>query len=134
MQGNRSRDTKPETRVRSLVHGSGLRYRVAQRPLPGLRRTADLVFRPTQVAVFIDGCYWHGCPEHYKTPKTNSDYWKVKIARNRERDRETDELLAEAGWLVLRYWEHDPADEVATAIEEAVRCRRSRLLSSEKSN
>ena len=62
MVGNRSRDTKPELLVRSLVHGRGLRYRVAQRPLPGLRRTADLVFRPTRVAVFVDGCYWHGCP------------------------------------------------------------------------
>lgn len=96
MQAIRSRDTKPERLIRRLVHASGLRYRVAARPLPDLRRTADLVFRPVKVAVFIDGCYWHGCPEHYVPPKTNPGYWSEKVARNMARDRDTDERLTEA--------------------------------------
>ena len=120
MRGNRSRDTSPELRVRSLVHRRGLRYRVAQRPIPTLRRTADLVFRRAKVAVFIDGCYWHGCPEHYKQPSTNTAYWRDKIEGNRRRDQETDELLAQAGWEVLRFWEHEDEDEVADAVCVAV--------------
>jgi DNA mismatch endonuclease (patch repair protein) len=124
MLANKSRDTRPELLVRSLVHRRGLRYRISARPLPGLRRTADLVFRPTRVAVFIDGCYWHGCPTHYKEPKTNTDYWRAKIAGNRIRDRQTDELLSEAGWLVLRFWEHEDPNEIADAIASAVEGRR----------
>ena len=77
MRGNRSRDTSPELRVRSLVHRRGLRYRVAQRPIPTLRRTADLVFRRAKVAVNVDGCFWHGCEQHYKEPKTNTEYWML---------------------------------------------------------
>ncbi|MFD9098459.1 very short patch repair endonuclease [Streptomyces collinus] len=125
MQAIRSRDTKPERLVRSLLHAQGLRYRVAAKPLPGLRRTADIVFRPTKVAVFIDGCYWHGCPEHYVPPKTNSGYWSDKVARNMARDRDTDEQLREAGWTVLRFWEHDPADECVVKIAATVSRLRS---------
>ena len=124
MLANKSRDTRPELLVRSLVHRRGLRYRISARPLPGLRRTADLVFRPTRVAVFVDGCYWHGCPHHYKEPKTNTDYWRAKIAGNGQRDRQTDKLLSEAGWLVLRFWEHEDPNEIADAIATAVEDRR----------
>ncbi|MER6080204.1 very short patch repair endonuclease [Streptomyces sp. NPDC001833] len=124
MQAVRSRDTKPELLVRRLVHAYGLRYRVAARPIPDLRRTADLVFRPAKVAVFIDGCYWHGCPEHYVSPRTNPGYWSSKVARNVERDRDTDKQLEKAGWLVLRYWEHNPAEETAAEIIRLVRERR----------
>ncbi|GAA1559007.1 hypothetical protein GCM10009678_47570 [Actinomadura kijaniata] len=127
MLGNRSRDTSPELAIRSLVHAAGLRYRVAAKPLPGIRRTADLVFRPTRVAVFVDGCFWHGCPDHFVAPKTNPDYWRTKISRNVERDRETDALLAEAGWLVLRFWEHEGAGHCARAVCEAVQSRRRSL-------
>ena len=98
MLGNRSRDTAPELRVRRAVHAMGLRYRVAYRPEPKLRRTADLVFTRARVAVFIDGCYWHGCPDHYIEPASNVEYWRPKIARNRERDTETTAALADAGW------------------------------------
>nr|WP_030251269.1 very short patch repair endonuclease [Streptacidiphilus jeojiense] len=122
MQAIRSRDTAPELALRSLVHAAGLRYRVAAKPLPGMRRTADLLFRPTRVAVFVDGCYWHGCPEHFVPPRTNPGYWREKIGRNVQRDRDTDARLAEAGWLVLRFWEHQPAvlcaAEVVTAVNE----------------
>ncbi|MEU3519721.1 very short patch repair endonuclease [Streptomyces sp. NPDC006654] len=124
MQAIRSRDTTPERLVRRLVHAQGLRYRVAARPLPNLRRTADMVFRPAKVAVFIDGCYWHGCPEHYVSPKTNPGYWSDKVARNMTRDRDTDERLRAAGWLVLRFWEHESAEESSAAICQAVMSRR----------
>lgn len=127
MQAIRSRDTKPEQLVRRLVHAQGLRYRVAAQPLPALRRTADLVFRPAKVAVFIDGCYWHGCPEHYVAPKTNPGYWSDKVARNMARDRDTDSRLREAGWLVLRFWEHEDSDACALKIVAAVRTRRREM-------
>ncbi|MEU7468507.1 very short patch repair endonuclease [Streptomyces sp. NPDC044984] len=120
MQAIRSRDTAPERLVRSLVHAQGLRYRVAARPLPELRRTADLVFRPAKVAVFIDGCYWHGCPDHYVAPKTNPGYWSDKVARNVARDRDTDERLQAAGWTVLRFWEHEAAEDCALKIAGTV--------------
>ena len=121
MLGNRSRDTKPALRVRSLVHKRGMRYRVNQRPLPRVRRTADIVFRRARVAVYIDGCFWHGCDQHYKEPKTNTSYWRDKIDGNRRRDRETGELLEAEGWLVLRFWEHEDPAEVAETVESSVR-------------
>lgn len=124
MQAIRSRDTTPERVLRSLVHAAGLRYRVAAKPLPGMRRTADLLFRPTRVAVFIDGCFWHGCPEHFVAPRTNADYWNEKISRNVQRDRDTDARLTAEGWLVLRFWEHQPADSCAAAVVAAVQERR----------
>ncbi|MFI6344415.1 very short patch repair endonuclease [Streptomyces sp. NPDC050560] len=127
MQAIRSRDTKPEQLIRRLVHARGLRYRVSARPLPELRRTADLVFRPAKVAVFVDGCYWHGCPEHYVPPRTNSGYWSDKVARNVSRDRETNQRLAEAGWLVLRFWEHEESASCADKIAATVIARRGEL-------
>ena len=124
MRGNVKRDTKPELAVRRIVHAAGLRYRVAAPPLKGLRRTADLVFGPTKVAVFIDGCFWHSCPEHGTSPKANADYWLPKLERNRERDAETTSTLEAAGWTVLRFWEHEDAAAVAATIVETVRARR----------
>jgi DNA mismatch endonuclease (patch repair protein) len=105
----------------------GLRYRVSARPIPGLRRTADIVFPRIRLAVFIDGCFWHGCALHYQAPARNADFWHGKRARNRERDDETDAALAVAGWHVMRVWEHqikDSADTVAATIAEAVREQR----------
>ncbi|MGW5044600.1 very short patch repair endonuclease [Streptomyces griseoluteus] len=125
MQAIRSRDTKPERLIRQLVHAKGLRYRVSARPIPDLRRTADMVFRPVKVAVFIDGCYWHGCPEHYVAPRTNSGYWSEKVLTNMRRDRETDQLLTNAGWLVLRFWEHEPSEMCAQRIVATVTERRA---------
>ncbi|MDQ0404021.1 DNA mismatch endonuclease (patch repair protein) [Streptomyces sp. DSM 40167] len=83
-----------------------------------------MVFRSAKVAVFIDGCYWHGCPEHYVPPKTNSGYWSEKVVRNVKRDRDTDERLREAGWLVLRFWEHEPSSACADKIAVTVFARR----------
>jgi DNA mismatch endonuclease, patch repair protein len=124
MQANRSRDTAPELAVRREVHRRGLRYRVASRPLPGLRRTADLVFSRARVAVFIDGCFWHGCPTHHRLPATNRSYWEPKVERNKARDLETTAVLERAGWTVLRFWEHEDAEAVADAVERAVRSAR----------
>src|ERR1700712_1508258 len=98
MQGNKSRDTKPEIAVRSAVHALGMRFRVSARPLRDLRRTADLVFRNARVAVFVDGCFWHGCPEHHAPPKTNAGYWATKIQGNKSRDVDTTEQLRMEGW------------------------------------
>ncbi|HZO06217.1 MAG TPA: very short patch repair endonuclease [Solirubrobacterales bacterium] len=110
MKGNRKRDTRPELALRSALHRLGLRYRVDTRPLRELRCKADVVFRRQRVAVFVDGCFWHSCPEHGTSPKTNSSYWSAKIARNVERDRRNDAELNAAGWTVIRVWEHeDPA-------------------------
>ena len=94
------------------------------RPLPELRRTADLVFRPTKVAVFIDGCFWHRCPEHYVEPRSNQEFWSTKIAGNVQRDEDTNVRLRAAGWEVLRFWEHEAVDDIATSIIEAVTSRR----------
>lgn len=121
MQSNKSRDTKPEMALRRAVHALGLRYRVSTRPLPKVRRTADLVFTKAKIAVFMDGCFWHGCPEHHTKSATNAAYWAEKVRRNRERDRETDRLLNEAGWKVIRVWEHEDPVEAAERIAHQVR-------------
>lgn len=119
MQSNRGRDTKPELAVRRLLHRAGYRYRVDFAPLRD-RRRADIVFTRRNLAVFIDGCFWHGCPQHASLPKSNVDYWLPKLARNVERDREADRDFRDAGWTVLRFWEHDDPEAVATAIASAL--------------
>ena len=121
MQANRSRDTKPELAVRSAVHRRGLRYRVAARPEPELRRTADMVFRKAKVVVFVDGCFWHGCPEHGTRPSTNRQYWLSKIEGNINRDAQTSLHLEKSGWKVLRFWEHEDPEAVADQVEASVR-------------
>ena len=123
MQLQKSRDTKPELELRRLLHAKGLRYRVHRLlPLPGVRRRADIVFGPSKVAVFVDGCFWHGCPEHGNPSiRSNTWYWPEKIARNKARDADTDFRLREAGWSVFRYWEHDDPGPAADAIARAVR-------------
>ncbi|NEA46546.1 very short patch repair endonuclease [Streptomyces sp. SID10815] len=120
MQANRSRDTGPEMALRRAVHARGLRYRVAARPIKELRRTADLVFTKAKVAVFLDGCFWHGCPEHHTVARRNGDYWAAKVERNRTRDEDTDRRLGEAGWTVVRVWEHEDPLEAVSRVEEAV--------------
>ena len=123
MQSNRSRDTKPELELRSAVHALGLRYRVAAKPLAGLRRTADLVFPKARVAVFLDGCFWHGCPEHHTVATANAKFWADKVEGNRTRDRDTDSRLLDAGWVSVRVWEHEDPAEAARRVELAVRGR-----------
>jgi DNA mismatch endonuclease (patch repair protein) len=121
MQANRGRDTKPELALRRAVHALGLRYRVSVRPLPAIRRTADMVFTRAKVAVFLDGCFWHGCPKHHTKATTNAEYWAVKVQRNRERDAETDQILTEAGWTVVRVWEHEDISDAAIRVAAIVK-------------
>lgn len=111
-----SRDTAPEIAVRKLLHAAGLRYRVNV-PVPGMgRRTIDIVFGSAKVAVFLDGCFWHGCPQHATQPKSNADWWRTKLDKNIARDRETTEHLEAQGWTVLRFWEHESPETVAQAV------------------
>lgn len=126
MRSNGARDTSPERAVRSRLHRKGLRFRVHQAVIPGSRRRADVVFRRARVAVFIDGCFWHGCPTHGTMPKANRAFWEAKLRTNRERDRDTDRSLRDAGWTVLRFWEHAEVEEVASEIEAVVRKPRPR--------
>lgn len=125
MVANRRRDTSPELAVRRLIHGAGLRYRVDYRVVPVLRTRVDIAFTKQHVAVFIDGCFWHRCPEHGTMPKQNIEYWRPKLEGNAQRDVSTNESLTALGWSVLRFWEHESAAEVARRIIEAVSARRS---------
>ncbi len=132
MRANRSRDTKPELALRSALHRIGLRFRVDATVIEGLRRRADIVFFPkVRVAVFFsDGCYWHGCPEHYRAASQNKEFWRDKIAANRARDIDTDARLREAGWTVVRVWEHEDPIAAADNIAQTVRRRRIDVVSS----
>jgi len=129
MRANRPRDTKPELALRSAVHALGLRYRVNVRPIAEIRRTADLAFPKEKVAVFLDGCFWHGCPDHYRPSSRNRDFWSRKIKANQERDAETHKLLTAAGWTVIRVWEHEQPREAARRVADIVLARRSSLES-----
>ena len=115
MRANRSRNTSPELALRSALHRSGLRFRINRRILPDAS-SADITFASARIAIFVDGCFWHGCESHCRLPKANSDYWTEKIARNRARDILTDRRLREAGWTVVRVWEHENPAEAAFRI------------------
>lgn len=121
MSRQRSYDTDPERALRSRLHGLGLRYRLHRRPVAGLRRQADIVFTRVRVAVFVDGCFWHQCPEHATHPKANSAWWAAKLAANVARDADTDRRLAEAGWQVVRVWEHEDVEAAAARVAAVVR-------------
>lgn len=112
------RDTLPELAIRSELHGRGFRFRVDRAPLRGLRSRADVVFGPARVAVYVDGCFWHSCPEHGTKPKANADWWEQKLKRNRERDAKTDRVLRENGWKVVRIWEHEDPVVAADRVEK----------------
>ncbi|GHE77533.1 hypothetical protein GCM10018785_52240 [Streptomyces longispororuber] len=114
------RDTAPEVAVRRLLHASGHRYRLNVR-VPGMsRRTIDIAFTRAKVAVFLDGCFWHGCPEHATRPKANAEWWRQKLDGNIARDAETSEHLTDEGWIVLRFWEHEAPESVAERVATAV--------------
>lgn len=124
MRRVKSKDTALERRVRSALHQRGLRFRLSY-PLPG---HPDIVFISGRVAVFIDSCFWHGCPQHVRMPRSNVEYWNRKIARNMERDSRTKAAYKRSGWKLMRFWEHELKenfDKCATKIEKAVRARAS---------
>lgn len=120
MSRQASRDTAPEVAVRRLLHASGYRYRLNERVPHMSRRTIDIAFTRAKVAVFLDGCFWHGCPEHATRPKSNAEWWRQKLDRNMARDAETTAHLIAEGWTVLRFWEHQPPVQVAEQVAEAV--------------
>lgn len=116
----RTTDTGPERRLRILLHARGHRYRLGYRPVASVRCYPDILFVRAKVAVFVDGCFWHGCPEHASWPKSNAEWWRRKIARTRARDIFLATTLSEAGWLVLRIWEHQDPEEAADLVELAL--------------
>ncbi|MGA9872472.1 MAG: very short patch repair endonuclease [Rhodococcus sp. (in: high G+C Gram-positive bacteria)] len=116
----RRRDTKPEVALRRELHRRGLRYFVDRAPLKGLRRRADVVFPRRKLAVYVDGCFWHSCPVHATKPRNNAQWWAEKLAGNVARDRDTDAKLTEAGWSVVRIWEHEPIGDAADKVVRAL--------------
>jgi DNA mismatch endonuclease, patch repair protein len=124
MQRQRQRDTMPELALRSVLHRDGLRYRVHY-PLLGVRRRADIAFPRLRVAVFCDGCFWHGCPEHGTWPKQNAAWWRQKIEANKARDEDTNARLKDAGWRVVRIWAHEDPVEAANRVAAEVSRRRA---------
>ncbi len=120
MSRQRRADTAPEMALRRELHRRGARFFVDRAPLPKMRRRADIVFPRRKVAVFVDGCFWHSCPVHATSPKNNGEFWTEKLAGNVARDRDTDARLAEAGWTVIRVWEHEAAESAADLVLAAL--------------
>lgn len=129
MTGNRSTGTRPEAAVRSLLHRNGYRFRKNRRlDVGGHRCRPDVLFPRERVAVFVDGCFWHACPDHGRVPGgKNAAYWQTKFKRNAERDYLDTSVLEDAGWTVLRFWEHDSLEKAADLIAQAVVERRNAL-------
>lgn len=122
----RRSETIAETEIRRALDKLGMIYETNVRPLPNLARTADVLFRAERVAVFVDGCFWHGCPIHGTQAKTNAEFWRKKIEANQRRDSDTNCILMEHDWIVVRVWEHEAADEAASRIAEIVGARQCR--------
>ncbi len=125
MRRQRRRDTRPEIALRQQLHRMGLRFRVDRPVLRQARRRADVVFGPAKVAVFIDGCYWHLCPQHSTLPRANAAWWIEKLERNVLRDRDTDASLEAAGWRVVRVWEHEDMSAAARRIKDLIQASRT---------
>ena len=121
MQAAKPKDTAPEKALRSILHKKGLRYRIDVKPIKELNRRADIVFRRAKVAIFVDGCFWHGCPIHGTQAKENAEFWRLKIERNQERDADTNRKLENAGWKVIRVWEHEDPEKASEKINNIVR-------------
>jgi DNA mismatch endonuclease, patch repair protein len=117
------RDTLPEMELRRILHSRGLRYRVDVSPDSSLRGRADILFPRARVAVYVDGCFWHSCPEHGVLPKSNREWWRAKLEATVRRDRATEKVLRERGWTVLRVWEHESPKSAADRVETALRAR-----------
>ncbi|NLU63936.1 very short patch repair endonuclease [Rhodococcus sp. HNM0563] len=120
MSRQRRRDTAPEIALRRELHRRGLRFFVDRSPIAGMRRRADLVFPRRHVAVYVDGCFWHRCPLHATAPKNNAEWWDAKLAANVRRDRDTDARLTDAGWTVVRVWEHEDATTAADRVQRSL--------------
>ncbi|WP_218064133.1 very short patch repair endonuclease [Nguyenibacter vanlangensis] len=121
----RQKGTDAELSLRKALHARGLRYRLHVPLLTKPRRVADIVFSSARVAIFVDGCFWHGCPQHASWPKSNAQFWRDKIETNRARDADTDQRLRASGWRVVRVWSHESAGDAAERIEDIVRAGES---------
>ena len=121
----RKKGTRCEIELRRVLHACGLRYRVQAPLLSKPRRVVDVVFPTARIAVFVDGCFWHGCPEHTSWPKTNADFWRSKIETNRARYADTDQRLGSLGWKTIRVWEHENPEDAAARIAKLVKTRRN---------
>ena len=125
MRANKRRDTKPEMRLRSALHRKGWRFRVDVRlSIRGRRVRPDILFAKRKVAVFVDGCFWHSCPQHGQVPRANAPYWQSKLTLNTDRDLGDTRALLSDGWEVVRVWEHEPTDQAVAMVEAALRSRR----------
>lgn len=121
MRANRGRNTGPEVTLRSALHRAGLRFRKDLRMVVGETAVRpDIVFTRNHVAVFVDGCFWHGCPQHGEMPVSNREFWEAKISGTRDRDARQTAALEAAGWTVLRVWEHEPVDDALARIGNAL--------------
>ncbi|WP_244521406.1 very short patch repair endonuclease [Bauldia litoralis] len=120
----RQKGTQAELDLRRVLHARGLRYRIQVPLLAKPRRVADIVFTSARIAVFVDGCFWHGCPEHASWPKSNAAFWRKKIETNRSRDADTDQRLRALGWRIVRIWEHEDVSDAAGRIAELVDARK----------
>lgn len=120
MRANRRTDTGPEVVLRRELHRRGLRFRVDHQPAAGVGCRADIVFTRARVAVFIDGCFWHACPQHGNLPRANREWWRAKLAVNVARDRRNDEALIASGWRVIRIWEHEALDAATERVIDAL--------------
>lgn len=127
MKAAKPRNTAPEKALRSALHRMGLRFRLYEKPVETLNRKADIVFRSAKVAIFVDGCFWHGCPIHGTQAKANAEFWAQKIKQNQERDLDTTSRLEAAGWIVIRVWEHEDPEEVSQKIYDIVVERKQQI-------
>jgi DNA mismatch endonuclease (patch repair protein) len=128
MRSNGPKDTTPELVLRSHLQRSGLRFRKNVRPVKGLACEVDIAFPAAKLAVLVDGCFWHSCPQHATRPKTNATWWANKLDRNRERDASNTFELQAAGWEVVRIWEHTPVDEAAASVVTRLEAARARQV------
>lgn len=131
MRAQRTAGTSAEMAVRRTLYARGYRYRVDFKLLPGERFRGDIVLTRHKLVVFLDGCFWHGCPAHGTTPKSNTQWWADKIEGNRQRDQRASQLLGEAGWQVLRFWEHEPAESIVATIEHELQLRKTESASAD---
>jgi len=128
MKSVRRSGTKAEELLRKALTEQGLKkYQVDARPLPNSSRKADILFPKERVAVFVDGCFWHGCPIHSTQAKTNAEFWDQKIKANKRRDVDTNRTLKKSGWLVLRVWEHENPQGAAKRIAKIMSKRRETM-------
>lgn len=128
MLANRGRDTAPERVLRMALKGAGFRFLEHAAPAPGIRCTADVVFRKARTCIFVDGCYWHGCPRHFTTPKRNGEWWTEKIARTKARDARQRAALRAASWKVIRLWEHQLGGAAAKTVGRLIVRLERRML------